>query len=124
MVLTIPIFGVAWLVYGVDGWGLWAAVGLLAFWLILAGTSAAAQAKRDGLTARTPPPQAPWQRAAKIILFLIPLAVFARSAWLDQTGAPEDAIRSWRDGAALAWLVSFPLMMAVDGIAARLRSKS
>ena len=124
MVLTIPIFGAAMLVYGVQGWGPWAAVALLTCWAILAGTSAAQQAKLDGIEPVKPAPQAPWQRAAKAALFLIPIGAFARAQWLDHSGAPNEVAKVWLDGGWFALIICTAVTYAIDWIAFRIRSKS
>lgn len=55
MVLTIPIFGTAFFVYGLEGWGRWAAISLLGVWILLAIISAERQARRDGIALTNPP---------------------------------------------------------------------
>lgn len=121
MLLTIPIFGVAFLVFGIDGWGSWVAIALLALWVVLAGASAYRQAKIDGIEPVRPPPQTRLQRAVKIALLLPPALLFIRAAWLDQSGAADEVVKNWRDGAMLVWLICFPLIYVVDWVASKLR---
>lgn len=124
MVLTIPIFGAAFFVYGVEGWGRWAAMSLLGVWILLVIISAERQARRDGIAPTKPARQALWQRTVKGLLFIVFLAVGVRALWLDQTGAPDEVVRNWRDGAQLAFLIVLPLTWIIDWIAAKLRPKS
>lgn len=121
MILTIPIFGAAFFVYGAEGWGRWAAIALLGVWILLALVSAVRQARRDGIEPTKPAPQGLWQRAVKGLLFIVFLAVGARALWLDQTGAPDDVVRNWQHGAQLAFLIVLPLTLMTDWIAAKLR---
>lgn len=123
MVLTIPIFGAAFFVYGVEGWGRWAAMSLLGVWILLAIISAERQARRDGIAPTKPARQALWQRTVKGLLFIVFLAVGVRALWLEQTGAPDEVVRNWRDGAQLAFLIVLPLTWIIDWIAAKLRPK-
>lgn len=124
MILTLPIFGAAFFLYGVVGWGRWAAIALLVLWLILALESARRQAKGDGAARVERPPQFRWQRAAKIALVLIPASFFIRAVWLDQSGAANDVVKYWTDSAMLVWLICFPLMSVVDWVASKLRPKA
>lgn len=52
------------------------------------------------------------------------LAVGVRALWLEQTGAPDEVVRNWRDGVQLAFLIILPLTWIIDWIAAKLRPKS
>lgn len=124
MVLTIPIFGAAFFVYGVNGWGRWASIALLTLWLILAGASALRQEKRDAVEPVKRAPKTRLQWAAKLMLLLAPVPFFIRALWLDQTSAPDEIVKNWRDGAMLVWLICFPLTWVVDWTASKLRPKS
>ena len=124
MVLTIPIFGAAFFVYGVEGWGRWAAIALLGVWILLVIASGEHQSRRDGIKQTKPAPQAPWQRAVKGLLFLVALAVGVRALWLDQTGAPDEIVKNWQNGAQLVLLLVLPLTFVVDWVASKLRPKT
>lgn len=110
MVLTVPIFGAAFFVYGVKGWGGWAAGALMVLWIALAAaTSMTAE------PAPIPsPPQTLLQRVAKTTLFLVALGIMSYGWWLEHIDAPREISRDWRSGGFFAMLFAFLLSGVID----------
>lgn len=110
MVLTIPIFGTAFFVYGVKSWGGWAAGALMVLWIALAAATS-----MTGWPAPIPsPPQKPLQRIAKTTLLLIALGIMGYGLWLDHTGAPTAS--DWQGAGMLALFLVHLMMGVIDRI--------
>lgn len=108
MVLTIPIFGAAFFVYGVKGWGGWAAGALMVLWIALAAaTSMTAE------PAPIPsPPQTLLQRVAKTTLFLVALGIMSYGWWLEHIHDPRET--GWKSLGFFAMLFAFLLSGVID----------